>query len=91
MRSSLTRSNEWCNVRSGAGTENSVIGKAYPGEVYKVYAIEEEWYKINYHGKIGFIWYELVSENLPGNVDSAAVPDGTDQAGGNNHRGQNPA
>lgn len=72
---------EWCNVRSGAGTENSVIGKAYPGEVYKVYAIEEEWYKINYHGQIGFIWYELVSENLPGNVDAAAISDGTDQAG----------
>jgi uncharacterized protein YgiM (DUF1202 family) len=57
---------KWCNVRSGPGTENSKIGKAYVNEVFDVYGVEEEWYKINYHGKVGYIWYELVSEKLEG-------------------------
>jgi len=58
---------EWCNVRSGPGLENSKIGKAYVNEVFDVYGIEEEWYKIDFHGVVGFIYYELVSEKLEGN------------------------
>ncbi len=60
--------NEWCNVRSGPGLENSKIGKAYVNEVFDVFAVEEEWYKINFHGVIGYIYFELVSEVRDGNT-----------------------
>ena len=57
----------WCNVRSGPGQENSKIGKAYVNETFDVYGVEEEWYKINFHGEVGYIYYELVSEVMEGN------------------------
>ena len=58
----------WCNVRSGPGQENRKIGKAYKNEVFDLYGVEEEWYKVDFHGTVGYIYFDLASEVLPGNV-----------------------
>lgn len=58
----------WCNVRSGSGKENSIIGRAYKGDQYDTLGVDEEWYRINYKGAIGYIYGDLVSEILEGNV-----------------------
>ena len=60
--------NKWCNVRSGPGMEYTIIGKAKKNEVYSVYGVVEGWYEIDYNGSIGFIFGDLASEVLPGNV-----------------------
>ena len=60
--------NNWCNVRSGPGTENRKIGKAYKNEVFDLYGVEEEWYKVDFHGTVGYIFFDFVSEILPGNI-----------------------
>lgn len=52
----------WCNVRSGPGLERGKIGKAYKNEQFNVYGVDEGWYKIDFHGSVGYVWYELVSE-----------------------------
>jgi len=47
------------NIRSGAGTNNGVLGKARKGEVYvmtgKTTVDGREWYKIEYNGSVGYI------------------------------------
>ena len=41
------------NIRSLAGLNGDIIGKAYKGEVFKVLGIEENWYKISFVNKKG--------------------------------------
>jgi len=53
---------KWCNVRGGAGLECPIIGRAYLNDVYDVYDVDEGWYKIDFRGSVGYVWYELVSE-----------------------------
>lgn len=53
---------KWCNVRSGPGMEYTIIGRANKDETFTVYGVEEGWYRIDLHGRVGYIWYELVSE-----------------------------
>lgn len=54
--------NEWCNVRSGPSTDDDIIGRAYPNEVFYAFAFTEDWYQINYHGILGYIYKDFVSE-----------------------------
>lgn len=51
------------NVRSGAGTNYSAIGKLYAG--YKVEILEKvkEWYKIKYNSLIGYCHSDYISIN----------------------------
>jgi len=60
--------NKWCNVRSGPGLEYTIIGRAKKDEVYNVYGVAEEWYQIDYNGTVGYIFGNLASEILPGNM-----------------------
>lgn len=53
---------KFINVRSGPGLEREKIGKAYKNEQFDVYGNVEGWYKIDFHGSVGYVWYELVSE-----------------------------
>lgn len=59
---------QWCNVRSGPGTENPKIGTAKVNEIFTMYGVEEEWYAIDFHGRRGYVYYEYASEMLEGNV-----------------------
>ena len=58
----------WCNVRNGPGLECDIIGRAKKNDVYDAFGVEEEWYRINYKGRIGYIFGDLVSEVRKGNV-----------------------
>lgn len=49
------------NVRSGPGTENSVVTKLSKGTVAKIIGINNAWFKIQYNGKTGYIAPEYVS------------------------------
>ena len=60
--------NKWCNVRSGPGLEYTIIGQAIKNETYNMYGVVEDWYRIDYHGSVGYIYGHLASEALPGNV-----------------------
>ena len=59
---------KWCNVRSGPGLECDIIGRAKKNDVYDAFGVDEEWYRINYNGRIGYIFGDLVSEIREGNV-----------------------
>lgn len=60
--------NKWCNVRSGPGMEYTIIGKAKKNDTYSVYGVVEDWYQIDYNGSVGYLYGDLASEVLPGNV-----------------------
>lgn len=60
--------NKWCNVRSGPGMEYTIIGRAKKNDTYSVYGVVEDWYQIDYNGSVGYIYGDLASEVLPGNV-----------------------
>lgn len=53
---------DWCRVRKGPTTDDDIMGKAYRGEVFDAYSFAEDWYKINFHGRIGYIYKQFVSE-----------------------------
>ncbi|MPM78873.1 hypothetical protein SDC9_125888 [bioreactor metagenome] len=59
---------KWCNVHGGAGLECPIIGRAYLNDVYDIIGVEDGWYKIDYKGAVGYIFGDLVSEKLAGNV-----------------------
>ncbi|MEA4914558.1 MAG: SH3 domain-containing protein [Christensenella sp.] len=59
---------KWCNVRSGPGMEYTIIGKAKKNDTYSVYGVVEDWYQIDYNGSVGYLYGDLASEVLPGNV-----------------------
>jgi len=59
---------KWCNVRSGPGMEYTIVGRAKKDDVYNVYGVAEDWYQIDYNGSVGYIFGDLASEILPGNV-----------------------
>lgn len=60
--------NKWCNVRSGPGLEYTIVGRAMKGDVYNVYGVAEDWYQIDYNGSVGYLFGDLASEILSGNV-----------------------
>ena len=41
------------NVRSGPGTENSIVTKLYEGNVAKIIGINNAWFKVQYGGQTG--------------------------------------
>ena len=43
------------NVRSGPGTENSIVTKLYEGNVAKIIGINNAWFKVQYGGQTGYI------------------------------------
>ena len=53
---------EWCRVRKGPTLDDDILGKAYRGEIYEAYGFSEDWYQINYHGRVGYIYKTFVSE-----------------------------
>ena len=49
------------NVRSGPGTENSIVTKLYEGSVAKIIGINNAWFKIQYGGETGYISPDYVT------------------------------
>ena len=59
---------QWCNVRSGPGMEYTILGRAKNGDVFAMYDAVEDWYQIDFNGTVGYLYGDLASEVLPGNV-----------------------
>ena len=69
MRIRVDEIKEWCNVRnSPVIAKDNIIGHAYKNDEYDVLGVEDEWYRINYKGRVAYIYYNLVSEIMEGNV-----------------------
>ena len=49
------------NMRSGPGTENSIVTKLYEGSVAKIIGINNAWFKVQYNGNTGYISPDYVS------------------------------
>jgi len=49
------------NMRSGPGTENSIVTKLYEGSVAKIIGINNAWLKVQYGGNTGYISPDYVS------------------------------
>lgn len=49
------------NLRSGPGTENSIVAKMYEGAIGKIIGINNGWFKVNYNGETGYISPEYVT------------------------------
>ena len=49
------------NMRSGPGTENSIVTKLYEGSVAKIIGINNAWFKVQYRGETGYISPDYVS------------------------------
>lgn len=48
------------NMRSGPGTENSIVTKLYSGSIAKIIGINNAWFKVQYDGYTGYISPEYV-------------------------------
>ncbi|MEA5047888.1 MAG: SH3 domain-containing protein [Eubacteriales bacterium] len=59
---------KWCNVRSGPGMEYTILGRAKKGDTFAIYGVTEGWYQIDFNGTVGYLYGDLASEVLPGNV-----------------------
>lgn len=53
------------NIRKGASTNYTSVGKIAYGERVEVTGKENEWYRINYNGQTAYIHETLLSENQP--------------------------
>ena len=49
------------NMRSGPGTDNSVVDQAYSGDKVSIFGFNCGWYKVKYNGEIGYIRSDLVT------------------------------
>jgi len=65
------------NVRSGPGTENSIVTKLYEGNVAKIIGINNAWFKVQYGSQTGYIspdYVEIVKySGSTGSSGTAAV------------------
>ena len=65
------------NVRSGPGTENSIVTKLYEGNVAKIIGINNAWFKVQYGGQTGYVspdYVEIVKySGSTGSSGTAAV------------------
>ena len=50
-----------CNVRSGPGTENSVVKQAPAGETCFIIGFNCGWYKVSFNGDIGYVRSDLLT------------------------------
>lgn len=53
------------NIRTGASTNYTSVGKISYGERVEVTGKENDWYRINYNGQAAYIHETLLSENQP--------------------------
>ncbi len=64
------------NMRSGPGTENSIVTKLYEGSVAKIIGINNAWFKVTYNGETGYIspdYVEIVEyKNTASNAKSSS-------------------
>lgn len=69
----MLEANTALNVRSGPGTNYSVIGLIRPGARYNITGQSGSWYQIDYNGKVGWVYGPLVTV-MTGTVP--AIPTG---------------
>ncbi len=52
--------NKYANVRSGASTQNRILGKAHRGDGYDLIRTKGKWVEISFRGDYGWIYKPLV-------------------------------
>ena len=57
------RVNYDANIRSGPGTNYSIIGSAYAGNVINITGSTDNWYQVNVNGQTGYIARSLMTMN----------------------------
>jgi uncharacterized protein YraI len=64
------------NVRSGAGTDFTTIGKMNPGQRFAVLEQAGEWVKIDFNGQAGFVFarFVTISQGQPSAPSQAVAP-----------------
>lgn len=66
-------SNDYLNVRSSAVTNSSSIGKLSNGDTIIITGKDGEWYKIDYRGKVGYVYEKYVK--VTGNITYKTTTD----------------
>ncbi len=62
-------------VRSASGSRSTKIGTAYPGEKYELLGKSGVWYKIDFNGEAGYVYYWFIEgEALPDPEAPETVP-----------------
>ena len=66
------------NIRSGPGTDNSVVGTVTSGSIPVILEkTSDQWYKINYQGAVGYVSADYISHVLSAeNFDASGVVTG---------------
>ena len=70
------------NIRSGAGTGNSIVGSLRNGETVSILGKENGWYRINHNGVTGYVSAEYLREGSSGNSNSGSSSNTTTNASG---------
>ncbi len=71
------------NMRSGPGTENSIVTKLYEGSVAKIIGINNAWFKVKYNGETGYIspdYVEIVAYQNTASTAKASANTGSQSA-----------
>jgi len=61
------------NVRSGPGTENSIIGGLTPGMGVKITGRDGNWYKINYNGSTAYVHGDYIKTSKASSTSEEAL------------------
>lgn len=57
------------NVRSGAGTNHSIIGSLKPNQSVKITGESGSWYKIDFNGSVGYVSKQYVTVTAGGSIN----------------------
>nr|WP_237458567.1 N-acetylmuramoyl-L-alanine amidase [Pontibacillus yanchengensis] len=64
------------NIRGGASTDSSIVGRGSKGEVFEIIAHENDWYKIKYNNKTAYVADWIVT-TTPSNIEQMSNKTGT--------------
>ena len=68
----------YVNIRSEASTKSPYIAKAEPGDKVEVLEVGNEWSKVNYAGKVGYVMSKFLSDSISneGNNNNSSTDSG---------------
>ena len=68
----------YVNIRSEASTKSPYIAKAEPGNKVEVLEAGDEWSKVNYAGKVGYVMSKFLSGSISneGNNSNSSADSG---------------
>ncbi|MDY3827275.1 MAG: SH3 domain-containing protein [Clostridium sp.] len=76
-KGTVTGVNTSLNVRSGASTSASIIGTLKNGAKVEITGESGNWYKINYNGKVGYVYKSYIKKGTTGTTGTTGGDGGT--------------